>query len=235
MATFLPPSKILSELTNLIDSAQEQVILIAPFLILHQTIQERIKDRSRTITFTIVLGKEDDIDEETRNFFRGLEHSKIFFRADLHTTCYLNEKKAILTSLNLIHDSSRDRYDMGVLIERDYDTELFRDLCREVERIIRRSIEIGLADSSHALTSPLKKGREGIQTPLSPVQGFCIRCGTTILYDPDKPFCYSCFIEWDSQGGNPYYKHQYCHQCRSNVTSSYEKPLCSQCSHKSSR
>lgn len=235
MATFLRGTMILPELTNLIDSSQDQVILVSPYLVLQKNIQDMVKDKSRKIPFTFVLGKEDDIDGETRNFLRGLKEAKLYSQEDLHATCYLNEDKAIFTSMNLSDFSFKNRYDMGVLIDRDYDAELFWDLCREVDHIIKRSTEIDLAGSAQEVTRPSEKEREGTKTPLPPDQGFCIRCGTTIPYDREKPFCLSCFLEWDSQGGNPYYEHQFCHRCRSPIPSSYEKPLCTPCSQKRRR
>ena len=58
--------------------------------------------------------------------------------------------------------------------------------------------------------------------------GFCIRCGTKIYYDPEKPFCKSCYSTW-ACFNNPDYSEEYCHKCGKHTDSSKNKPLCYSC------
>ncbi len=58
--------------------------------------------------------------------------------------------------------------------------------------------------------------------------GFCIRCGTKIHYDLEKPFCKSCYSTW-ACFNNTDYSEEYCHKCGKHTDSSKNKPLCYSC------
>ena len=63
--------------------------------------------------------------------------------------------------------------------------------------------------------------------------GYCIRCGKDISYNPQIPYCKKCYYSWNRHGGYEYYSENYCHQCG---TSSYgicfERPECKSCYYK---
>jgi phosphatidylserine/phosphatidylglycerophosphate/cardiolipin synthase-like enzyme len=54
----------------------------------------------------------------------------------------MNEELAIITSLNLYEFSQINNNEMGVLIRRDGDAELYKDAYEEAQRIIRISDEV---------------------------------------------------------------------------------------------
>ena len=64
------------------------------------------------------------------------------FCKELHAKCYLNEKAAILTSMNLYEFSQVNNNEMGVYIEKEKDPVLYKDIYDEVQRLIRVSDEI---------------------------------------------------------------------------------------------
>jgi hypothetical protein len=58
--------------------------------------------------------------------------------------------------------------------------------------------------------------------------GHCIRCGESIDFDTDKPFCYSCFKSW-SRWSNEDYAESFCHSCGKERDTSKAKPQCYKC------
>jgi hypothetical protein len=67
------------------------------------------------------------------------------FCKNLHAKCYLNEESCIITSLNLYEFSMVNNNEMGVLINRAQDVELYRDAYDEAQRIIRISEEVRIS------------------------------------------------------------------------------------------
>ena len=65
--------------------------------------------------------------------------------ADLHAKCYLNEELCIITSLNLYEFSQINNNEMGVLIRRSEDAELYKEAYEEAQRIIRISDEVRIS------------------------------------------------------------------------------------------
>lgn len=57
----------------------------------------------------------------------------------------MNEKMCIVTSMNLYEFSQVNNNEMGILIKRDEDLELYNDTKEEAERIIRVSDEVRMS------------------------------------------------------------------------------------------
>lgn len=141
MAKFLNTSATNYFLEELIKNAKDRLILISPFLKLNDRIKELLIDKDRLkIDVRIVYGKSELQPEEIR-WLNELTYIRTSFCKNLHAKCYLNEKICIISSLNLYEFSQVNNNEMGVLIERSEDTDLYRDAYEEAQRIIRISEE----------------------------------------------------------------------------------------------
>ncbi|MBR3980108.1 MAG: hypothetical protein IKJ98_02985 [Bacteroidales bacterium] len=60
--------------------------------------------------------------------------------------------------------------------------------------------------------------------------GYCIRCGKDISYNPQIPYCKKCYYTWNKYGGYEYYSENYCHQCgKSSYGICFDRPECKSC------
>jgi len=75
-------------------------------------------------------------------WLRGLTFIRASFCKNLHAKCYMNEEMCIVTSLNLYEFSQVNNNEMGILIRRGEDAQLYKDAYDEAQRIIRISEEI---------------------------------------------------------------------------------------------
>ena len=142
MAKFLNTSATNYFLEELIKDAKDRLILISPFLRLNDRIKELLTDKNRLkIDVRIVYGKSELQPEEIR-WLNELSYIRTSFCKNLHAKCYMNEELCIVTSLNLYEFSQVNNNEMGVLIRRSEDTELYRDAYEEAQRIIRISEEV---------------------------------------------------------------------------------------------
>ncbi|WP_165669702.1 phospholipase D family protein [Metapseudomonas otitidis] len=145
MAKFLNTSATNYFLEELIKNAKDRLILISPFLKLHDRIKELLIDKDRLkIDVRIVYGKSELQPEEIR-WLNELTYIRTSFCKNLHAKCYLNEEICIISSLNLYEFSQVNNNEMGVLIERSEDTDLYRDAYEEAQRIIRISEEVRIS------------------------------------------------------------------------------------------
>jgi phosphatidylserine/phosphatidylglycerophosphate/cardiolipin synthase-like enzyme len=67
------------------------------------------------------------------------------FCKNLHAKCYMNEEMCIVTSLNLYEFSQVNNNEMGILIQRADDSQLYKDAYEEAQRIIRISDEVRIS------------------------------------------------------------------------------------------
>jgi phosphatidylserine/phosphatidylglycerophosphate/cardiolipin synthase-like enzyme len=145
MAKFLNTSATNYHLEELIKGARDRLILISPFLKLNDRIKELLADKERLkIDVRIVYGKSELAPAEIE-WLKGMTYVRTSFCKNLHAKCYLSEEACIVTSLNLYEFSMVNNNEMGVLINRATDVDLYRDAYDEAQRIIRISDEVRIS------------------------------------------------------------------------------------------
>lgn len=142
MARFLNTSATNFFLEELIKGAKDRLILISPFLRLNDRIKELLEDKNRLkIDVRVVYGK-NELHPEEINWLKDLAYIRTSFCKNLHAKCYLNEELCIITSLNLYDFSQVNNNEMGVLVSRSDDPDLYKAAYEEAQRIIRISDEV---------------------------------------------------------------------------------------------
>ena len=145
MAKFLNTSATNYFLEELIKGASDRLILISPFLKLNDRMKELLADKNRLkIDVRIVYGK-SELQPQEIEWLRGLTYIRTSFCKNLHAKCYMNEEMCIVTSLNLYEFSQVNNNEMGILIQRSDDSQLYKDAYEEAQRIIRISDEVRIS------------------------------------------------------------------------------------------
>lgn len=155
MAKFLNTSGTNFFLEELIKNAKERLILISPYLRLNDRIKELLEDKDRLkIDIRIVYGKSDLHPDEIK-WMQKLDFVRLSFCKNLHAKCYLNESECIISSLNLYEFSQVNNNEMGILIRKYEDNDVFKDAYEEAQRIIRISDEVRITlDEVKAESTP---------------------------------------------------------------------------------
>ena len=161
MAKFLNTSGTNFFLEELIKNAKERLILISPYLRLNDRIKELLEDKDRLkIDIRIVYGKSDLHPDEIK-WMQKLDYVRVSFCKNLHAKCYINESECIISSLNLYEFSQVNNNEMGILVRKYEDNEVFKDAYEEAQRIIRISDEIRITlDEVKAEASPVLEIKE---------------------------------------------------------------------------
>jgi len=139
VAKFLTTNGINYVLEEIIKDARERLVLISPFLRLNDRIKELLSDGYRPdVDMHIVYGKKE-LEAADRQWLNTVPHIRSRFCQNLHAKCYLNESMCVITSLNLHLYSQQNNNEMGVMIKRTKDHQLYADVSAEVDRLIRLS------------------------------------------------------------------------------------------------
>jgi len=145
MAKFLNTSATNYFLEELIKGASDRLILISPFLKLNDRMKELLADKNRLkIDVRIVYGK-SELQPQEIEWLRGLTYIRTSFCKNLHAKCYMSEEMCIVTSLNLYEFSQVNNNEMGILVQRSEDAQLYKDAYEEAQRIIRISDEVRIS------------------------------------------------------------------------------------------
>lgn len=125
MATFLTGHALNAELGNLFEFANEYLILISPYIKLHDRYASVLKAKRENynLKIVVVFGKNEDdfsksMKQEDFNFFKDFPNIEIRYERRLHAKYYANESSAILTSMNLYNFSQDNNIEVGVFANR---------------------------------------------------------------------------------------------------------------------
>lgn len=138
MAEFLDTTALSYHLERLLKTAKRRIVLISPYLKLRPRVRELIEDAARLgVQIQIVYGKKERCDEVDR--LKTINRLSVTFCKNVHAKCYLNEDFGMVTSLNLYDFSQANNQEMGILISKLTEPDLYHSVSQEALRIIRIS------------------------------------------------------------------------------------------------
>jgi hypothetical protein len=250
MAEFLTTHSTAAEIENIILNSNQKLVLVSPYLQLSRTFFTRLKDADeRGVKSVIVYGK-NQLRPDERSQLARLKNLSQFFCENLHAKCYFNEDNMVITSMNIYEFSEKNNREMGVLIKRQDDADVFKAAVREVQSFVKSSVKEETKDREAArqlTTESVRKVKKPPSTitekpsiknvlmdALSTVftdeklEAFCIRCRDRLPFDRYHPLCDECYWVW-SDYGNPNFHEHYCHSCGKQTETTKDKPLCRSC------
>lgn len=133
MATFLTRKGITHQIDEIIRGAEERLILISPYINADADTKDMLRNKKRGTPIHVIYGKAD-LKSSARKDLEDLGVS-LLFRENLHAKCYLNEHAALVTSMNLYEFSQRKNDEMGILVSKTEDPDLYADILEEAERL----------------------------------------------------------------------------------------------------
>ena len=220
MAKFLDTTGVSNELAQIIKGARERLILISPFLQIGDRFKEFLEEQDRQkIDIRIIYGK-SELQPQENNWLKSLKSVRTSICKNLHAKCYLNEKEALISSMNFYEFSQMNNNEMGIVVHKSEDAELYNDINDEAKRLIRISEEIKVTIEKIIPKEELKRNGEG----------HCICCGDKIKMNPKQPYCLTDYQKWKKFEDESYEeKNGVCHICGNSNTSSLKKPVCVDC------
>ncbi|MBL7951763.1 MAG: phospholipase D family protein [Flavobacteriales bacterium] len=125
MATqFLTSNQLNHEIEQLFETAGTQLILISPYISLHERYASVLKAKIQNdkLAITIVFGKnEKDPSRSMKRadieFFMQFPNVEVKYEPRLHAKYYANEETAIITSMNLYRYSQDHNIEAGIKLE----------------------------------------------------------------------------------------------------------------------
>jgi hypothetical protein len=257
MSRFIKHTHLASEIKQLFEEAENQITIVSPFIKLHPEIKRILSRKKNDDNFFIevMYGKnEEDISKSLSKedflFFQEFKNVNIHYQPNLHAKYYANERKSIITSINLHEYSLNHNIEVGILLERKFlglsgdnsmDTEAF-DYFGEIfekskqvyaKQVKEKKVFFGLftkTQGTEILEDNSKSMYKNTTKPNyeSQKMGFCIRTGIKIPFNVKKPFTEEAFKSWNTYK-NANYKEQYCHYSGepSNGETSFSRPILS--------
>ena len=218
MAEFLRTNEISTKIEDLIENSQDKLVLMSPYLQINKKIKNRLKVKDNRKQPARIVYRKNKLELEENNWLKNLNEIRTSYCEDLHAKCYLNEKEAIITSMNLYQHSQENNYEMGIYVKKDEDPNLYKDIKKQVDFIVETSQNVEISVEK----VPEDEEEDKEET------GHCIRCKEDIELDPTRPYCSDCFSTWNKYK-NGDYEESHCHICGKEMEATRNKPVCYDC------
>jgi hypothetical protein len=121
-ARFITDSDLNAALEGIFKNAKNQLILISPYIKLHDRLQAILKTRLNDpeLFIQVVFGKNEEdpkrsMRKEDLEFFMQFPNIEIRHERRLHAKYYTNDSQAIITSMNLYSYSQDNNIESGIL------------------------------------------------------------------------------------------------------------------------
>jgi phosphatidylserine/phosphatidylglycerophosphate/cardiolipin synthase-like enzyme len=136
MAKFLNTTGVSYHLEELIKGTKDRLILISPYLQFHQRIKDHLENLNIQKKDIRIVYRENKLKVEESNWLESQIGVRTSICNTLHAKCYINEKEAIVTSMNLYSFSQQNNDEMGILVDINSDPELYKDIADEAQRLL---------------------------------------------------------------------------------------------------
>lgn len=170
----------------------------------------------------LIYGKSELQPDET-DWLNSMNYIRTSYCDNLHAKCYINEDEALITSMNLYEFSQQNNNEMGIIVSRENEPDLYNSIYDETKRLIRISDEVRISVKKVTKYPNNKKYKNTLEK-----NGFCIRCKTKISLDLLHPLCAKCYNSWKKYK-DPDYQEKYCHICGETMKTNMKKPACYSC------
>ncbi len=227
--------QIQSEIIDIIKNAKDYCFIVSPYyrpwLQLNKALELSAKDDKRIFFFF----RDDQQDNRAIYDLNDSFGFDVFFIKNLHAKLYLNEREALIASMNLFDYSKENNFEIAYKLTSPADSKelVTKVILGEMLKIWATGelrgrhymdLENGFSDTKSFFKRPAQQSGSAPKREI----GHCIRCGTGIPFNPNKPFCTDDFMVWNVYQ-NFEYEESYCHDCGKPSQTSMGKPLCYEC------
>ena len=246
----------------MINDAREQLAIVSPYVDRVTHVEQAILRAKNNGAQVVVFVRRDGKTLGGRNSKDALE----WFRStdievvgvpNLHAKFYMNEREAVVTSMNLLKSSWTSSLELGIVVGGDAHRQLV-DYLKGTVRVISRAAPAQTASKTGASTraprsrasrpstvkrskpnakpSESSKGFLGtvfgaVRDILALDEGYCIRCGEPLTeseVDAGKTMCRKDYLSW-ARHKRPSFPEKFCTTCGAPHTTSFAKPQCDDC------
>ena len=232
VAEFLTTKGTSHQIDQIIINAKEKLVLVSPYLSISNSLLERLQDADRRgVEIILIYGKVKDQPGEMQRL-QDLQRLSVYYHEVLHAKCYYNENDLIITSMNLHQFSEKANREMGVLVKRGEDNDIYNEATNEVQSILESAERIRLKSPSGLpalgkafepirLESP--RGLPAVGKAPEPVRPK----SPSGLAAVGKAFMGMVNALGDDVAGTP--KKGFCISCRQQLPQNPDRPFCGKC------
>lgn len=240
MDKILTIHQIPGSIIDLIEETNDYCFLVTPYYKPWKLLERTLEKASGKEKRLVFIFRAHEVSDQILYKLNAKLGFDIYMVDRLHTKLYLNERRVIISSMNLFENSKDNNYEIGYTMDTMTTSRKFlKTVINEDILSLKPQLHLKGFYSKQIDDEERKKAIKNENKVAEPktnyeakhkayMNGFCIRCRTSIRLNPSNPFCKDCYMIW-SEYRNTEFEENYCHGCGRPINSSINKPLCYDC------
>ncbi len=242
MDNILLTHQIGSQIIDIIRESKEWCFLVTPYFQPWTLLEREFEKASKDGKKIMFIFRAEELGDNTYADYLNTQYGfDVAYVPKLHMKLYMNERKILISSMNLYDYSKENNYEIGYVINNGYYAKKLKSDVIESDLLKDNNVRIltgnssstsKKSDNNNSQTSENKTSFSFFKDPReNSFKGYCIRCGRAkISSNIDKALCPDCYSVW-SQFKNIDYEEYFCHFCGNRSEGiTYRHPLCLSCS-----
>jgi hypothetical protein len=186
MSHFLNREKFNFWIPKLITLADEEVILIVPYIQTSDTILKALQKANKDNKRIVIVYRENKLSDKEKGKLLALDNLDLLHHPNIHCKCYYNGDLLIIGSMNLYEYSEKNNREMGVIFSDledgeteekykvdEFDVDLFHSIAEPLEEI-RQIINGSTLEKKSKITLEEGFKLNTIQTEFEKSLKYCI-------------------------------------------------------------
>ena len=130
----------------MIEEASQYILLITPYVQVERRVQTIAENKLKQSNISLlVVCRGQKLDNKSKFWLNSNEKIKCIFIENLHAKCYLNDKEAILTSMNLYTYSMVNNIEFGIVVNKDDEPLEYRKIFNECRSLLPEQENVHLS------------------------------------------------------------------------------------------
>lgn len=125
------------EIEKIIIESNLFTIIVSPYLKINKRLKPKLSYCFEKNKENLIIYRENQLSNEEKLWFESFKNVKLISIKNLHAKCYLNEKTALITSMNLYDYSQINNHEIGIKITIDKNQNEMIRLLEMIEFIIK--------------------------------------------------------------------------------------------------
>lgn len=138
----LSSTQISAEVLNLIESAKQVLVLVSPYFDPWDRLLQEIRRATLRPGLKVVLllrGGDDRAKQEEKARELASLGVQVSYLSRLHAKVYLNERQALVTSMNLLKSSALDSWELALRLDAVQDAAAFHQVVKATSELLQRA------------------------------------------------------------------------------------------------
>lgn len=176
MAKFITGKQLTDELCSIIREARKELLIVSPYIKLDDYFKKELFNRLKgnsSLHVLLAFGKNQNnpwksINKEDVNYFMEFPNISIVYIPNLHAKYYANEKRGLITSVNLYDYSFDNNVEFGVISENSLfgNTDIDKQAWNETMDILANSYTVFVRRPNYKKKFLIGKDYLGSETQL---------------------------------------------------------------------